>query len=593
MKLQKLKYLIVILVASAFSLQSCADLSVDNLNEPDRDAVLADVENTLKLLNGAYQQVFAGIVTSWAAAPHMLADQATSTNLFRQYWDFAEEPRLRMNNTTSYSATASFSAYWGAMNSGIATANILIDAIVNDEQEFVTDGVNVTDQVLAQAYFIRGIARGYLGLIYDQAYLVDENTDLTQDPTSFEFSPYTDLIDAAVADIVNAVSSAENAPNFVLNTMPNGADSWNFAQFSDIAHSYAAKFSAGKARTADEAASMDWGAILSLANKGLGGPEALSSIPDFTAQNVGSDGTFANYMADWLNFVVTCSSGLSSCAGYNPVDVKMAHMLDPEYPTEYPANLAGATAGLEPAESDDQRLEYFVYTTNPGFLNPNRNANLYTNYFSLRFFANNDWWPASYGVTLFTSVENDLLRAEASLMSSGNSIDAAQILNETPAGTGVMELSIDLPANQIGFIDYNGLSGGHNYLGTESIPEIQWALLREYSIEIDQLGGVGTQWFFMRRHDLLQAGTPTHFAVPGSELELLQRENYTFGGVDFAGEPGTASGANNWKDLAEQVFGGVAAASGGNVEASGEYLPYMGNDIPAPAKSGNETRRNQ
>lgn len=178
-------------------------------------------------------------------------------------------------------------------------------------------------------------------------------------------------------------------------------------------------------------------------------------------------------------------------------------------------------------------------------------------------------------------------------MSSGNAVDAAQILNDTPAGTGVMELSIDLPANQIGFIDYNGLSGGHNYLGTESVPEIQWALLREYSIEIDQLGGVGTQWFFMRRHDLLQAGTPNHFAVPGSELELLQRENYTFGGVDFAGDPGTASGSNSWKNLAEQVFGGPLPSVGENAEAAGKYRPYMGSDIPAPTYSGNETRRNQ
>jgi len=95
--------------------------------------------------------------------------------------------------------------------------------------------------------------------------------------------------------------------------------------------------------------------------------------------------------------------------------------------------------------------------------------------------------------------------------------------------------------------------------GTESMAEFQWALLREYSVEIHTLGGVSPPWFFMRRHDLLQVGSATMLPVPASELEILGMEIYTFGGPSFAGQVGTASGANSWKDLAEKAGMTVSA----------------------------------
>ena len=68
----------------------------------------------------------------------------------------------------------------------------------------------------------------------------------------------------------------------------------------------------------------------------------------------------------------------------------------------------------------------------------------------------------------------------------------------------------------------------------------------EYAVEVDVTAGVGANWFFMRRHDMLQIGTATQFGVPGGELEILGIENYTFGGVSFAGQAGSASGDNSW-----------------------------------------------
>ena len=49
----------------------------------------------------------------------------------------------------------------------------------------------------------------------------------------------------------------------------------------------------------------------------------------------------------------------------------------------------------------------------------------------------------------------------------------------------------------------------------------------------------------MRRHDLLQKGTPTQYPVPATELEITGDSFYTFGG-EGAGNPSTAPGPG-WK----------------------------------------------
>lgn len=586
MRTLKFIFILAFGLASSLLFKGCQDLDVTNTNEPTREAVLGDVNNTLKLLRGGYQDVTGAAVDHWAMHVQFLSDQRTTTNAYQSYWDFSEEPRMRLNNTTAFSAEPAIGMYWGDLNSGVATANQFIDLIENEGETFVSDGTDLTNNILAQAYFLRGLARGYLGLIYDQAYLLEAGQDL-EDP---EFKPYEELISNAISDIDRAISAATDAPSFQFSSMPNTDDSWSRDQFLDIANSYAARFLAGQARTPEERDQLDWTTIGNYADAGLGGPNAQSTLTDFTASNVGSSGAYSNNMADALNWLVTCGGTLDSCSGYNPTDIMQIHLLDPSYPTEYPAEHAGsAEASLEPAESDDPRIGYFVYTTNPGFLDNTRNPNLFSNYFSLRYYAANDWWPSSYGVHLFTSVENDLLRAEAHLMQNQSS-QVAQILNSSTAGDSSIELTTDLPAVQMGYMESNGMAGGYSYSGTESIAEIQWALLREYSVELELLGGVGIQWFYMRRHDLLQEGTPTMFPVPGEELEITGRENYTFGGADYAGEVGSAAGDNSWKELAEKAFdSSTLSASKAKVNASGEtYLPLMDTGITVPYRTGKQ-----
>lgn len=561
MKTYNFKLLLSFFAIVGFTIVGCQDLSVDNVNEPTKEAVEGNADNQSKLLGGGYYDFTTSIISQWGLNIQMYADQNTTTNNVNNWWDFTDQPRIRLNNSTSYASTAAISTFFSGSNSAVATANLFINRIVNDGETITNDsGADVTDAILAQAYFLRGLSYGYLGMIYDQAYLIDENFVVGEDVA--EFVDYGQLIDASISDLDAAISLAAGAGTFTFNTMPNPVDTWNADEFQDIANTYAAKIMAGEARTASEAAGLDWDAILAYAEKGLGGPDALSDLGVFANQNIGSSGEFAHYMLDWENFIV--EGDFTTGAGYNPTDVKQIHLLDPDYPTDYPAeNAEGGTASYPPAESDDPRIGYFKYTQNAGFLNNTRNPLLYSNYFSARFFAESDWWPQENKVIFLTDTENDLLLAEAQFMTD-NPGGAATTLNNSAAGEGETTLGFTFPAERLTYVNEQeetvpyiedaSLSGGHTMTGAESEAQFQWALLREYSVEIHALGGVGTQWFFMRRHDMLQPGTPTMFPVPGGELEILGLPGYTFGGEGHEGEVGTATGDNDWRNLADEAF---------------------------------------
>ncbi len=532
---------ITLVLIAGLTFASCADLSVQNENEPTTEAVFGDPDNLGKLLRGGFTDWAVSVVTSYGTHPDLLSDQITSTNNVRNFWDMAQEPRLALTNTTSYSGANAWAGYYGGYNAAVATANLFIS------------NPDTPGDVLAQAYFLRGLGRGYLGMLFDQGYLLDETFDAAVDVPNFV--PYGDLIDGAVADFQQAISlAAANSAGFSFNAMPNDSESWDADEFQDVVNSYAARVAAGKARTFAEAGNVNWTQVLGFANAGLGGPNALSSLGVFSNSNIGSSGDFANYYMDWSNFIVSCQGTVASCSGYLPTDVKVMHSMDPSYPTTYPtASANGTTADLAPSVSTDPRLDgYFVYTTNAGFLRSTRNPNLYSNYFSGRNYSGNDWWLETNDVVLFTDTEVDLLRAEAQLM-GGDAAAAAATMNASTAGTGTTTLGFTLYSEENAIIPDATLSGGWTMDGTESAGEFQFALMREYGVEVSNFGGLGVNMVFMRRHDLLQEGTALHFPVPAGQLEVLGLDLYSFGGVSNASSAGTADGANSWTTLATRA----------------------------------------
>ncbi len=521
-----------------FAINSCADLSVNNMNDPGRDDALASGTDLVSLLQGSTTNVFFENLNLWGVHMNGLADQMTSTNAYLSFWDFTEEPRLRLNNRTTYADAVIINSPFTEYNSGVSTANTLIQKIeVDGETVTLEDGTDITQKLLAGAYFLRGISRGSMGMIYDKGYVVAADADVSQVP---EAKPYTEVIDAAVSDIDKAIQIADGiGSNFVWDFLPSGtAATLNLNEFKTVANSFAARFLANAPRTQSEASSWDWDRVLSYADKGIGGSQAAAaSMVDYSATSISDE--FYNNMADWSTYV------LSDGAGYLPSDIKIIHTLDSSYPVEYPA--APTVLDSTDAQTDDPRIDYYNYTSNFGFLRASRNRGLFSNYWNLRLYSENAMYATSgYPVTFFIEAELDYIRAEAHLW-NGEKIDAAQILNDSPYGSGQTDVTPNMPSVQLGYMDQDGYSGGNSISATASDAEFVSALHREYSVELDLLDQIGLQWFFMRRHDMLQEGTPLHYPIPGEELEITQKEYYTFGGPDYSGDAGTASGSNSWK----------------------------------------------
>jgi hypothetical protein len=263
-------------------------------------------------------------------------------------------------------------------------------------------------------------------------------------------------------------------------------------------------------------------------------------MEDFSAVSIANQ--FYNNLADWSCYM------LGDGSGYLPSDIKIIHMLDNSYPVVYPD--APTVLDSTDVNTNDPRIGYYNYTPNFGYLSASRNRNLFSNYLNLRLFSENQMYNTDgYPMTFFIKAETQYILAEAYLM-KGNKPMAAQFLMASPYGNGQTDVTPDMPSVQLGYLGEDGMSGGNSINGTDSDAAFVRALHREYSVELDLIDGIGLQWFFMRRHDLLQEGTALEYAIPGSELEITGREYYSFGGMGYSSDPGTASGSNSWKTFA-------------------------------------------
>lgn len=548
------RYLIpsLALLAAAVLFAGCegiADLDVPNTNDPTRDAVQSG-EDLESLLAGSTTQTFQVTVSDWGPHMDLLADQTTSTNAFRSFWDFAEEPRLALNPRTTYANPSIIADPFSNLNSGQVGANQILKVTEVDGESIVTEGGDeITQKLRAGAFLTRGVARGYLGLIYDQGYVTAADLDLANvNAAEIETNSYSELIDAAVSDLEQAISIAENN-SFTWDLLLG--NSYTATEFEAIAHSFAARFLMAEARTRQELNSYSperLDRIIAHADAGVGGDGPL---PSFSPSSTG--GEFYNQLADWSTFVI------SGPAGYLPIDAKISHLLDPSYPVEYPT---ASGEVLPPHETEDPRANYFLYTEAFGFLSAARNRSLFSNYFRLRNEGGNDWFNHDgVAVSIIPGSEMQYLKAEANLL-KGNKGAAAQALEDSPFGSVPTELTNPLPCErgdcffgvvfEEGVFPATSFPAGKEISSSASMAEFVRALHTEYSVELDLLGGVGNQWYFMRRHNLLQEGTALHYPIPGEELEIIQKDFYTFGGESRAGESGTADGSNSWRTFDER-----------------------------------------
>lgn len=482
----KIKILAVFL--SLFTFTACHDeLLVDYDNNPTSDDILNSADNIKSIADGLFYNWFMATNSSWSPrmAMWVMADQGTCSWANVAMYHLSSEPRIVFNNSVTYTYARINEEFYQALNSTISMCNDVITAI--NEGAEMPGGEGETAMTKAQAFLIRGLSLGYLGLTYDKAFIVSDNTLALES----EFSPYQDVSEAAVASLDSVIEITENYYFVLPDTWING-HSWNSRELAQLANSYAARFMVYTARNSSQDEANDWAGIL------LRAEEGMKKDLEIRMDNVNWKSYFRQYTVpeDWAR-----------------IDCRIINLMDPGYPSRFPDD------GSNPqrASSADKRLEAYFTFIGSHDMKPERGYYHYSNYDFRRF---------DYAVTTYETDVVDFFKYESEL-----------ILAESFARTNMIAEAVEI-INAGPRVIVGRLSELDPGISKEELLEV---IFYERDIELIQTG-FGNAFFDMRRRDMLQKGTMLHFPVPGKELNVMELPEYSFGGESAADGVNTSNG---------------------------------------------------
>ncbi len=525
---QRLRWILAVPVLTAF-LWGCADLSVENLNEPDAQRVLATPEDVKNILAGGFLTWWQGNQGYPGMGPALItmADQTTSSwgNFAMQ--DMSSEPRVALNNNSTYRYASTHLDPWKRLYSALSIAN---DVLKRLNEGLVINNQAETQMVRTAAKLLQGLCLSSLSLLYDRAFIVDENTDLA----SLEFpenSNYEEVATAAVAALTEAAELAQSMTVPFPANYFNGLDDLDGGKVAQLAHTMIARTLMLSARTPGENAQTNWNAVLTHAERGISGW-------DFAPE--GDDDQWWDLIKSYMQRPGWAQADLE-LIGMDPNLVPaLREWLATPLQNRRPDPFVNLLQNTSPADARipgiGGQTAYFVYESSSPFRSE-RGTYHFSRWRHIREGHLDFLGPMRYA----TETENDLMIAEALIRTGGNNERAAQLINKTRVNNG------GLPA----------------LTGNESDRELLEALMYERRIEIGwTAAGIG--FCDRRRFDYPgpahydndpskpgifqhKPGTLRHFPVPGAELEVLQKPIYTFGGA--AGEMKKTPDWNNNREL--------------------------------------------
>lgn len=495
---------------------SCESIYFDDPSTLTNDEAIDKIKSLGYVLTTSSVQTTFMTTTSNAGGSHfsLWADQSTNTNGSQSWWDFANEPRMRLNNNSAYRGNAAVREIYSNFYQANLDATKVIDMIENQNVRIFDEaGNDRTEDCLIGSYYVKGVSQGYLGVIFDRGIIVD---DIELTTREFPHS-YKELVENGISHLDYTLQLIADYPNIKFDFLTGVVISHD--ELVKLINSMAARILSSVARDKQEASSLGdshWNRVLAYANNGFNEDFLITTVP-----------------GGYYNALITALERLSGgSAGHVPVDIKIPYLADKNNstPNFYPID---NSIILPPIETDDKRFyNYFTYTTNFGILLEARGRGLFSNYMRRR------WMSPSLSTLnvagainpYFLKEEIRLLKAESKFWLSDFD-GAAELLNDADASRKINGELPNINANE---------------------PALRDALHYEYSIEIDGAGGTFVPFTFMRRNDLLQGGTPTQFPVPQIQLELIGIETYTFGGIASAGERGiygelATANDNGWK----------------------------------------------
>ena len=525
-----------------FGAAGCADLDVQNPNDPTRDQALASALDVESLIAGSYNTWYNGVHhwgnTLWISNASF---QSVSTAANAGNIDHSGIPRTPIINDAAYGDYGFVvERTWQRAYRALAAVADGIRTLDNnpDLSAELDDQVNNGD-LRARAFgkMVQGLGHAMLAVWYDQGFVIDETTDLTAEQTPV---PYTEMLNAALGYFDEAISLA-NSGSF---TIPDEWMSVNVssAEIVPVIHAWKAIYRASVPRTPGEA--VDWNAVMS----DLGNASTFTMEPAWTGPwyngafdiNGGPNGWAAQSyfiigMADqsgqyqqWLSQPV--GDRLAWFGATQDDNPFLINTPDTRFPT-----------GTTPTEQINNPGEYYVIPTNDTwtydvaehFTRPARGTWRWSWYYYPTSF--NYWFGIDFTVPMVTQAELDLLMAEA-LLETGDAAGAAALVNQyrtqhglaaTDAGGTNTDCVPRLPDNSCGNL----------------MEMLKW----EKRLETATLGLNNVGWFWdARRWGDHYSGTPLQWPIPDGELQTLQMEHYTFGGCGESPPSASDGSSYNW-----------------------------------------------
>ncbi|MBF8296459.1 MAG: hypothetical protein HW389_3004 [Bacteroidetes bacterium] len=478
---------------------SCADLVVDNTNNPNRDQALTRPADIESLIGSSFLNWWEGTQKDNnfpALTLSTMADAHTSSWGNWGMQDLSSEPRISFNNSPSYGYAGVCELTWYRMYRSISSVN---DGLVYINKGNVITNTANTLRAKAFAKFVQGIAHGWLALFFDKAFIVDENVVIDQS-TVLQFQSYTQVMNAAMTMLDSTIAICGRGTFTTPNTWINGLTHTN-VQLRQLAYAYKARFRAAVARNGTERAAADWNAIMADA--------ALGITTDFAPV---SDG---NLWWDATKF-------RGNDPGWTRADYKTIGLTDTS--GRYTTWLSTAVPSRDTIQlfTRDRRITGATYAatgtdfrySRPSPFQPARGTYHHSLYYHARYDYHVTTGTPAGAMPVFKTVELDMMRAEGLLRTGGSTATIATLINNTRVTRG------QLPA----------------LTGAEPIADL-WKWMRyEKMIETFATAG-GLPWFDRRGWDELVSGTVLHFPVPGKELEILLQAYYTYGGGGSGSAP--------------------------------------------------------
>ncbi len=533
----------ILALSSCSIFDDLTELEVINQNDPDMLRALEEPGDIESLISSGFfvwhRAVYGG---QPASALSNIGEEGSASWGGYAGQQLGQEPRVAWPNQASYLRSLFNRTPWYGNYEALSS---VYDGLISIESrpELCVDFD--CDRAHAFAKFIQGLAHGFIGLMFDSAFVFDETVDL-QDGR-LQFKPYPNLIAAAEGYFEAAIAEAEGASWTLPSSWIRG-NPFTPEQFARFAHAHAARMLYAAAREPAEHAAADWQKIIDHVDAGID--------PTMTRDGgYGREGIYLNGDAqmDWWQAMNYFGNAINA-SSWHRADYKSigVYETDGGYTAWLNASLDDrndfclVTADeriVSPGQCDQDGLDFIFKGRSP--FPSQRGTYFYSMYMNANYaaYANGD---QSAPMPQMLYVTQQLIKAEG-LAWTGNLADAASIVDRTRVGRGNLppatttNLGALLPEIWYEFL----IENYYVCTGCAYFPRRGWQALSPT--------GPAHHWGLVE-------GTPLHFPPPGKELDILEHPNWTYGGVGNEGgtlQPAPTSGAyggSTWPATAVYAF---------------------------------------